>query len=630
MVGSDESPLLENNLSRKGKPSKSRSALVSHSSVSLLGALFVLAIFQFQMDGFKGILVDIQFRLHFWKSPHPAIALIAYDDASFPRYGESNKIPSEEIVKVFERLAEEKPKAVALIAPLNEKLYSNAELTAIAQSFNKVPNTLVGYIDDESLARSAPTQIAGVATYLPGFISRDNFSYGADSVSRRVMITIDAIPTVYSELARIYRGLDTLPSFRHTHGYGETGNSLQTYIHWQGPPGTYRIHPSELVVKQKLPSGIFTDKIVFFGSRLETRRVADFVLTPYSRNPTRTPLLEGAAHGLVTLLEDNAVFRSPAWFNAFLSLLIAIVTVNMVLFLSPGRGILFVISEIGVLFVTAWLGLVLLHCWVDLAHPFVVACFGYYLVIPYRLVDEYRKRWHYQEKSEMMTQLEQLKTNFLSLISHDLKTPIARIQGNAELLMNESQEIGEKAKKYLAAIVHTTEDLGHYVETILDLTRIESAGVPLQKTSKDINASILEVVDSRRFLAAEKNITLTTDLEPMFSFKFDPKLIKRVLGNLLENAIKYSGENRKIILTSREEVNWIRITVQDEGIGIPFEEHDKIFTKFYRCDNDFTKKNNGTGLGLYLVKYFVELHRGMVDLKSEVGRGSTFTISLPV
>jgi signal transduction histidine kinase len=606
---------------------KLHSRVFSHLSASVLAVLFVFCLGQTELDGLKGLQVDALFRTQWWRSPHPDIALIAYDDESSGRYEGSFKFPAEEISKVFNSLASEQTKAVALLAPVNDKVYTESEIERIGASLRENRNPFIGYIDDESLGRKAPQPLWGIR-YIPGFISRDNFSYGADSVSRRVMIEIDGSPTLYSELAWLYNGHKASAPFRYQHQYGKTGNSIQTYINWQGPAGTYKPYSTRAVAEAHYPKGIFKDKIVLVGSVLQSKRWGDHVFTPYSREPFTTSLLEGAANSLSTLMRDNGLYKSPAWLNWLLSLFVGLLTVNLVLFLPPGRGILLVVAEVFLLFVLGWIALFSANCWLDLAHPVIVACVGYYLVIPYRLLDEYRKRWHYQEKSELMGQLEQLKSNFLSLMSHDLKTPIARIQGNAELILNESPS--EKQKKCLEAIISTTEDLSQYVETILDFTRVESAQVPVNKTSKDINAIVLEVIESKRFMAAEKNLTIETKLEPIFSFRFDVRLIRRVLSNLVENAIKYSPPDTEITVHSREETNWIKVSVADHGIGIAAEDKERVFNKFFRCENESSKNVKGTGLGLYLVKYFTELHHGAVQLESELGRGSIFTVMLPV
>lgn len=613
-----------------GNQIRSRSRIFSHLSATVLALLFVFSISQFELESLKGMLLDGLFRTKVQSMAHPSIKLIGYNEKSATRYGLQSGIPVEELIQLFDALAVEKPLAVAFIGPLNKHTYSQEELHRLAQSMAKLDHVFIGYTDDESLGTNPPLEIAPVAKYLPGFVSRDTFSYGSDSVSRRVMISIQNVPTVFTELAHLYFGGNHEREFKHAHQLGTHGDSNQAFVHWQGPPGTYPVVSSRDFLEKRVNQSDYRNKIVLIGRSLKRKYAEDFVFSPFSRQPVDTPVLEAAAHGLGSLLNDNSLYKTPSWLNALVSLLIGVLTVNMVLFLPPFKGILFVGAEL--LFVTfaAWVGLQWFDLWIDLAHPLVVACVGYYLVIPYRLVDEYRKRWHYQEKTEIMVQLEQLKSNFLSLISHDLKTPIAQIQGKAELLLNENNPLNTKQKDSLHAIVQTTDHLSKYVETVLDLTRVESSKIPLTKTTKDINAVINEVIDSKMALAAEKDIVLTASLEPMFSFKFDVRLMKRVIGNLVENAIKYSPEGSTITLISHEEGEWVHVSVEDQGMGIATEEQDKIFDKFYRCEKDETSQIKGTGLGLYLVRYFVELHSGAIKLKSEMGKGSVFTVSLPV
>ncbi len=620
-----------NEFERREAHIKSRSKFFSHLSATLLTLFFIAGMFQSDLQSLRGILIDGLFRTQLSSKPHPAISLVAYDQESSARYQGSKKIPSKELIQTISIITQDKPLAIALLAPINEKYYSDAELTQMAQIFSTVSHMYIGYTDSESLGKNPPRSLFHTAHYVPGYVSRDTFSYGADSVSRRVMLSIEGIPTLYSRLATLYHNNlysnFTFPKNR----IEKFGDSTQTYIRWQGPTGTYKSYSTLALAQHKVPSGTFTGKIVLIGSSLEANKDSDFIFTPYSREPFHTTLLEGAANSLATVIKGDGLYKSSLWFNVFLTLVIGVLSVNLILALSPARGLLFLFSEIVFILGIAWVFLYTFQYWIDVVHPLITLFISYYLVIPYRLVDEYKKRWHYQEKSEFMAELEQLKSNFLSLVSHDLKTPIARIQGNAELALNDSSElITENQKKSLQAIVQTTEGLNNYVESILDLTRIEGSKVHLNKTSKDINKIIEEVVTSKSLLARDKNITIETDLEPLFSFKFDVKLIQQVIANLVENAIKYSPTNSKIVLKSKEEQSSIQISVIDHGYGIPIEEQEKIFLKFYRLNDPKTQNEKGTGLGLYLVKYFVELHQGFVSLKSQIGEGSVFTITLPV
>lgn len=606
----------------------SRSRIFSHLSVTVLGGLFVFAVMQFAMDGLKGILVDGLFRM-----PSPArknndIIIIAYDDLASERYGFGARFPVDEMEAVFRAISPVEPLAVGVIGAFNERIYTSHELNRLNAIFKSIPTAVVGFNDDESLGRTRPAAFSDVAFYVPGFVSRDTFSYGGDSVSRRVMLTVDGQSTLFWTLTQIHCQKTSAGCTPSDFSIEHVGNSSQTYINWQKK--RYPIFSSKQIAKGDFDPQVFRHKMVLIGTQLTARRGADHIFTPFSRSGFETTLLEGAAQSLATLIEQTPITRSAHWADWLIAMFVGIVTVNFVLVVSPGKGVLFVFAECAGAFVMGWVLLRGFGIWFDLAHPLIIACVGYYLVIPYRLVDEYRKRWHYQEKSELMAQLEQLKSNFLSLVSHDLKTPIARIQGNAELVLGSDRPLEEHQKKSLNAIIKTTEDLGHYVESILDLTRIESARVPLAKSTRDINSTILEVMEEKRMLAHEKNIKFETHLDPIFSIRYDVKLMRRVIANILENAIQYSPPNSSITLKSCEDGNWVRVSVEDQGIGIHPEEREKVFAKFFRGQNEETQKVKGTGLGLYLVKYFIELHNGFIELDSDLGKGSTFTVALPV
>jgi signal transduction histidine kinase len=138
-----------------------------------------------------------------------------------------------------------------------------------------------------------------------------------------------------------------------------------------------------------------------------------------------------------------------------------------------------------------------------------------------------------------------------------------------------------------------------------------------------------DVTDRYEFLAQSKNIQIVKELEPLFSVKIDGELIRQVLSNLIENAIKYSPENSTIKVRTKEGHGKIKVSVVDEGPGIPPEELDNVFLKFYRSKQVKTSAIKGTGLGLYLAKYFVELHGGSLKAESQIQKGSRFTVEIP-
>ncbi|NBX69830.1 MAG: ATP-binding protein, partial [Proteobacteria bacterium] len=132
-----------------------------------------------------------------------------------------------------------------------------------------------------------------------------------------------------------------------------------------------------------------------------------------------------------------------------------------------------------------------------------------------------------------------------------------------------------------------------------------------------------------KFLADEKQIKLTADLEPLFSIEGDQKLIQEVITNLIENAIKYGRPQTEVIIKTEEVDKFVTVSIKDQGMGIAKSDLPRVKEKFFRCKN-VADTTPGTGLGLYLANYFVELHKGKLTIESELGQGTTVTFSLPV
>jgi signal transduction histidine kinase len=232
-----------------------------------------------------------------------------------------------------------------------------------------------------------------------------------------------------------------------------------------------------------------------------------------------------------------------------------------------------------------------------------------------------------QQEQAYLAELEQLKNNFVSLISHDLKTPIAKIQAIVDRLM--LQEQPPELSEDLRSLRRSGDELNRYIQSILKVLRVESREFKLNKQVADVNEIIEQAIEQLRPLAAEKNIQIQTEMEPLFSVEFDTILIKEVVVNLMENAIKYTPANGQIAIHSEETEDSIFVRVRDNGEGIRPEDLDKVWGKFTR-GRDQDMKSKGSGLGLYLVKYFIELHGGKVSLESKVGVGTSVSFTLPL
>jgi signal transduction histidine kinase len=178
-------------------------------------------------------------------------------------------------------------------------------------------------------------------------------------------------------------------------------------------------------------------------------------------------------------------------------------------------------------------------------------------------------------------------------------------------------------------IDRTNSELARFINDILKVTKMESMSLEPRKEVVDINRVVESAVQRLKFVADEKQIKLILDLEPLFSTEGDEQLIQEVVLNLVENAIKYSPKNKEVIVRTREREDLIQVSILDQGIGIPLEEIPRVTSKFYRGQNT-RDSSKGSGLGLYLSKYFVELHRGTLDIKSTLGKGTEVVFTLPI
>ena len=263
-----------------------------------------------------------------------------------------------------------------------------------------------------------------------------------------------------------------------------------------------------------------------------------------------------------------------------------------------------------------------------------IAILATYLVFTgFKVAYQETLQWKAVKQTQVLREVDRLKTNFLSLFSHDLKTPIAKTQAMVEQLMREG-ELKPHQLEHLKVILNSNNELKDYIVSILNLSRIETDKLQLAKKSHDINQTLEEVIDRLRFLADQKEITISCELEPIFAIEYDDELIRQVITNILDNAIKYSPNGSSVKFKSFEADNAVWVEISDNGPGIRGTDHSKVFKKFSRLGNPMQDKVKGTGLGLYLSKYFIELHGGTIQLRSpasrQSGTGTTFTFSLPI
>ena len=228
--------------------------------------------------------------------------------------------------------------------------------------------------------------------------------------------------------------------------------------------------------------------------------------------------------------------------------------------------------------------------------------------------------------------LDNLKRDLVANVSHELKTPITAIKGFVELLRDGELEDGKKAKRFLDIIYKHTERLNAIVEDLLTLSRLERSGISRELKLEDhkVIAVLKAVEDDYLFKAKEKHIDIFIDCKDDLHASMDINLLEQALGNLLDNAIKYSDKKSKVKLRAYGENGSVVMEVEDEGAGISAEHLPRLFERFYRAEKSRSRDEGGTGLGLSIVKHIVQVHSGTVEVESEPGKGSIFRIKVPV
>jgi two-component system phosphate regulon sensor histidine kinase PhoR len=226
--------------------------------------------------------------------------------------------------------------------------------------------------------------------------------------------------------------------------------------------------------------------------------------------------------------------------------------------------------------------------------------------------------------------VQQRNAEFVSAVSHEMKAPLAGIKAYVEMLADGEAEDAQTQEEFLGVINSQADRLRRLIDNMLNLARIESGVVQVRKAACSLNDLLEESLNVIRPSAEAKKIELINDLSPMYlNVHVDRDQMLQAAINLLSNAVKYTHPGGKVTLRSRMNERHAQFDVEDTGVGLSPEDCEKVFEKFYRVQKD-SQMAHGTGLGLPLAKYIVEaVHGGRLTLTSQLGAGSTFTVSLP-
>jgi signal transduction histidine kinase len=618
----------------------------------LLASVITVSVMTFPLDFIEAPLYDLRQFLSSKPEVDERIAIVTIDDQTVNQLNDLNPLPLSYHLKAVEKLEEQGVKAVGYLVDFNkvQRIDSQSFQKEVVQELYRstvrlnaqgVP-FMLGTPYEQSGEVTAPYPLNQIPQAV-SVIHKDGTIFGKDRVTRRALVSLyDRLAFEMSMANKIFAN-ETIQNPPGTYKSNEADAQyfLLRYHQNNGViyDANYETFPYPRysfidLIEGKIPLGTLKDKIVLVGT-FQRENPNDFTLINSMKQYSLTPKVLVHANILDSILNHQGITEvNPsilAIFCFILSLLIIVASFRI----RPSRLILFTVYLIigtFALSVALFQPIPLIgNLWLPLGAPLLSLALSFYLMIPLRLYSEHRKRYELEKQNRVLIEVEEMKTNFLQLVTHDLKTPVAKIQGLTESLKRSlNEKMTQKDLELMNHIFSANEELNHFINSLLELTKLDNDGIRVHLQSKDINQLLETIITKHSFAAQAKQIQVNTHFEPMFPIKYDADLISKVLSNLIDNAIKYSPQNTAVTIETKEVDHFVEITIQDQGIGIPLEDQQNLFSRFYRVKNDTTQKVKGTGLGLYLSKYFIEAHKGEITVTSEHNQGTCFYIKLPI
>jgi signal transduction histidine kinase len=233
---------------------------------------------------------------------------------------------------------------------------------------------------------------------------------------------------------------------------------------------------------------------------------------------------------------------------------------------------------------------------------------------------------NFNKMTSELNGMDYMRKDFMSNVSHEIKTPVAAITGFSEILIDGGLE-EEEQKEYLTYLNQESQRLSRLCENMLRMSRLDNQCIVDKKKEVLVDEQLRHCIIMLGDRWNEKELNLELRLDQC-SIVSDPDLLLQIWTNLIDNAIKYSKQGGTIWITENLFGDYLKVTIRDEGVGIPVDKQSKIFDKFYQCEE--SHKKQGSGLGLSIVKRIVELLEGSIVSESEEGKGTTMTVMIPV
>lgn len=600
--------------------------------------IFILILIQYSFHSLDAIFYDLWVRSDIMASKPSHVVVVHMDEESDQFLGETFPYTYASHVRFLKRIVVDKPAVINYLIPMLE-VEGRTEI-AYQEQFKAMANTYVqnggnfrfGTDKDPWGEQIPPEQLKSLG-YSLALIHRDGNTFAADNVTRRAILNVSGEDSMHLWSANKFREQMLMPrkeatDYRGAY-YNREADATFAFFRYGKNPQYYDSSSNisyHRVVVGNYPPGFFKGKIVLVGSKYVSN-MGDFINTPYAKEETKSPKINVHAQIIQSFIEDQTIYALPGWISDLISVLLAFILSFIISRVQPTRGLVVTVGIMLLMFTFAYSGFVLAGYWLKLSHIILSIFVVYYIWVPFRAIGEYQTRYAIQEETKILKKVDRLKQNFISLMSHDLKTPVAKIAGITDILKTQYPN-EQKQNELLQNITDSTKELNDFISSILDLTKIESRAIDLNKESRDVNTLVEAVIGKFRYEAGQQDMQIHQDLSPLYPISIDLVLIDRVLSNLLGNAIKYAGKGESIYIKTWDDESWVYIEIRDTGKGIKGEDLEHIFDKFYRVKNDDSHKIKGSGLGLYLVKYFIELHRGSISVTSIEGQGTAFTIKL--
>lgn len=390
-------------------------------------------------------------------------------------------------------------------------------------------------------------------------------------------------------------------------------------INYRGPSHVWPEYTVSEIVEGSVSAESFAGKYILIGAEDETGTTYLTPLGPASRSTVMANVLDN-------LISDRFIQLSPRSIFAFMLFFLLALCVFFLIQYPQAVAAVFLLWTLTMITALSLWIFDTFSIWTPVFSPAVQMLATWIVFVGYQANRFEIKNFELKQARRTHEELEQLKNNFISLISHDLKTPIAKAQAVLDRLL--ATKPSENLVGDLQLLRRFNDELLRYIQSILRLLRVESRDFKLTIEVGDINATIEDVAQQVQPLIEQKGLRLDLELEPLFSIEGDFTLLREVILNLLENAVKYTPSGGRIRIRSFELDEQIVVQIIDTGPGIPQKELAEVWRKFVR-GKGHELTTAGTGLGLYLVKYFIELHGGTVQLESEEGAGTTAAVRLP-